>query len=885
MPFYEAHGRGSSLARCSSVGLRRLRLRARQSAMHGRAPFQLVNPLHLISSFRCFKAFPAQFKCHKNSLILSLDFHGFHESLENRASSLLLDCSESKCLQHGRQVHAQIIANGIYDVRQLKNKVLGMYVLCGSLWNAKNVFLSIKETQSLHWNWMIRGFSMMGRFDFALLFYIKMLDSGVLPDKFTFVYVIKACCSLSAVNFGRFVHRLLVSMGFDGDLFVGSSLIKIYAENNCLQDARQVFDKISERDCVLWNVMIDGYARNGDVLGALELFNVMRSSEVRHNSVTFLCVLSMLTSMMELQGGMQIHGLAIRCGFDLEVSVANALLTMYSKCHFLPDARLVFDLIRQKDVVSWNGIIAGYLHNGCISGALGVFSEMQLAGAKPDSVTFASLLPSFAEAAGLRQGKEVHAYILRNSLSFDAFVKSALMDIYFKCSNVELARKVFCVTGAIDVVIFSTMISGCVLNGLNHDALVMFRILLQSNMRPNSVTLASTLPACASLAALKVGKELHGYILKSAHSNICFVGSALVDMYAKCGRLDLGLNVFKKLSGRDTVAWNTVITSCSQNGQPEEAIKYFRHMGMEGALYDCVAISAALSACAAIPALHYGKQIHAFIIRGALRTDVFAESALIDMYAKCGNLVFARGVFELMHEKNEVSWNSMISAYGTHGHVDSAISLFHKMLETGIHPDHITFLSIISACSHAGLVDEGFHFFNCMSKDYGIMARMEHYACMVDLFGRAGDLEKALSIIRSMPFEPDSGIWGALLGASRVHGNVEIADVASKKLFHMDPSNSGYYVLLANTHAEAGGWEDVLKVRSLMKERGVQKLPGCSWIEIGRSSRMFIAADTSHPESAQIYLLLRCLLLELREAGYVPQTRFDAVIARSVATL
>ncbi|CAN6445233.1 unnamed protein product [Victoria cruziana] len=848
---------------------------------NGRALFQLRNPLHFIYSFGCFKLFSTQFEGLKNSLMLSVNFHGFHEPLENCASLLLLNFSESKCLQHGRQVHAQIISNGIYDVYQLKNEILGMYVVCGSLWNAKNVFLSLKEPQPLHWNWMIRGFSMTGRFDFVLLLYIKMLDSGVLPDKFTFVYVLKACCSLSAVSFGRFVYRILISMGLDRDLFVGSTLIKLFAENNCLQVARQVFDKIYDRDCVLWNVMIDGYARNGDVFEALELFNVMRNSEVRHNSVTFLCVLSMLTSMMDLQGGMQIHALAIRYGFDVEVSVANALLTMYSRCHFLPDARLVFDLIHRRDLVSWNGIIGGYVHNGYSHGALGLFRVMQLAGVKPDSVTFATLLPSFAEAACLRQGKEVHAYILRNSVPFDEFVKSALIDIYFKCRNVVLARKVFSVTGAIDVVIISAMISGYVLNGLNHDALMMFRILLQSNMRPNSVTLASILPACASLAALKVGKELHAYILKNAQSNICFVASALVDMYGKCGRLDVGLNVFEKLSERDTVAWNTIITSCSQNGLPEEAIKYFRHMYKEGAIYDCVAISAALSACAAIPALRYGKEIHAFIVRGALRADAFAESALIDMYAKSGNLVFARGVFELMHEKNVVSWNSMISAYGTHGHADSAISLFHKMLEAGIHPDHITFLTIIAACSHAGLVDEGFHFFNCMSKDYGIMARMEHYACMVDLLGRAGDLGKALSIVRSMPFKPDSGIWGALLGASRVHGNVDVADFASKKLFRMDPSNSGYYVLLANTHAEAGGWEDVLKVRILMKERGIQKLPGCSWIEIGRSSHMFIAADTSHPESAQIYLLLRCLLLELREAGYVPKTRYNAVIEHS----
>lgn len=434
-----------------------------------------------------------------------------------------------------------------------------------------------------------------------------------------------------------------------------------------------------------------------------------------------------------------------------------------------------------------------------------------------------------------------------------------------------MACKVFNRTGTTDVVICSAMISGYVLNGMNCDALDMFRHMITAKMKPNAVTLSSVLPACSSLAALRLGKELHCYILKSLFDGRCHVASALADMYAKCGRLDLSHWIFEKMPEKDAVSWNTMITSCSQNGQPEEAIRLFHQMGLEGVTYDCVTISAALSACANLPALLHGKEIHAFMIKGALRTDLYSESALIDMYAKCGYLSYARRVFDLMQGKNEVSWNSMIAAYGTHGLVKDAVTLFKEMKQAGFQPDHITFLAVISACGHSGLVDEGLRHFHCMGEEYGIEARMEHYACMVDLFGRAGHLDEAYNFITNMPFKPDAGIWGALLGACRVHSNVELAELASKHLFELDPQNSGYYVLLSNTHAGAGRWESVLKVRSLMKERGIQKLPGYSWIEISNTTHMFVAADVSHPQSAEIYLILKNLILELREAGYVPK--------------
>ncbi|XWS17976.1 hypothetical protein CRYUN_Cryun32bG0002700 [Craigia yunnanensis] len=771
-------------------------------------------------------------------------------------------------LQHGKQVHAHLILNGITTANPL---LLAMYLRCGSFNDAKSLFYQIDLGCRKRWNLMIRGFVKMGWFHFALLFYFKMLGCGVSPDNFTFPSVVKACSALNNVRFGTLIHEVIMLMGFEVNVFIGSSLINLYLENGYINRARTLFDKMSVRDCVLWNVMLNGYVKCGELDKAMEIFEEMRKGETKPNEVTFAAIFSVCASERIVDFGAQLHGLVVSCGLESNSMVANTLLSMYSKFGWLCDARKLFDMIPQADLVSWNGIISGYVQNGFMEDALYLFKEMISSGVKPDSITFSSFLPAVTGLGSFRRGKEIHGYILRHRVPLDVFLKSALIDVYLKCRDVEMACNVYNQSTTVDVVVCTAMISGYMLNGMSNDALEIFRWLLQEKIRPNAVTLASVLPACADLAALKVGKELHGNIIKNGLANRCHVGSAVIDMYAKCGRLDLAHHVFGRLSERDSVCWNSMITSCSQNGKPEEAIDLFRRMGRTGSKYDCVSISAALSACANLPALRYGKEIHGFMIKVSFCSDLFAKSALIDMYAKCGNLDFAQCVFDTMEEKNEVSWNSIIAAYGNHGCLKDCLALFHEMLKNKIQPDHVTFLAIISACGHAGKVNDGIQYFKSMTEEYGIPARMEHYACMVDLFGRAGRLNEAFKTIKSMPFSPDAGVWGTLLGACRSHGNVELAEVASRHLFDLEPQNSGYYVLLSNLLANAGHWGSVLKVRSLMKERGVQKVPGYSWIEVNNTTHMFVAADGSHPQSRNIYSLLKILLLELKREGYAPQ--------------
>ncbi|XP_051128947.1 pentatricopeptide repeat-containing protein At4g21300 [Andrographis paniculata] len=818
--------------------------------------------------------------CSNNKFFHSIPKHSHYfpyteEALASHLAPLLRQKDPSlfpSVLQKTQQIHAQVTVNGIHNFGILGSRVLGAYLLGSCYLDARKLFYQLHLGYAAPWNWMIRGSTAMGSYDCAIMFYFKMLIFGTRPDKYTFPCVIKACGGLRAVDLVKHLHRLIKDLGFELDVYIGSALVKFYAENGCLGNAVELFDKLPQRDIVLWNVMLNCCLKSeGTERDVIGLFQELRRGEVEPNSVTYSCILSMCGLKSMVGFGRQVHGLVVRSGLEMDSPVANTLIAMYAKCQCLFDARKFFDFVTQADLVTWNVMIGGYVQNGFMNDALNTLQMMVSSGVKPDSVTFASLLTAIPDVGGPDQGKEIHGYIVRHGLILDLFLKNALIDMYFKCKDVEMACRVFHESSALDIVICTAMISGFVLNGMNADALKIFQLLLHKKMKPNPVTIASILPACAGLTALKLGKELHGHIIRKGLEGRLHVGSALTDMYAKCGRLDLGHEVFSRMPERDSVCWNSMITSYSQNGKPEQAMDLFSKMQLEGVKYDGVTLSAALCACADSSALHHGKEIHGFMIRRGFNFDLFANSALMDTYAKCGHLDLAQCVFDSMECINEVSWNSIIAAHGNHGQLEQCLELFHRMEDNGFQPDHVTFLAILSACGHAGRVEEGKHYFNLMIQDYGIAARMEHYACLIDLYGRAGCLQGAFQVINEMPFHPDAGIWGTILGACRIHGNVELAEVASKHLFHLDPQNSGYYVILSNLHANSGTWSRVDEIRSIMKERGVQKIPGYSWIEVNNSSHVFGAADKRHPESSQIYLLLNCLLLDLQEAGYAPQ--------------
>eukprot|EP01018_Ginkgo_biloba_P019271 Gb_14392 [translate_table: standard] len=503
---------------------------------------------------------------------------------------------------------------------------------------------------------------------------------------------------------------------------------------------------------------------------------------------------------------------------------------------------------------------------------------MLLQNVKPNPFTMVSILPACVHLSSVQQGKRVttviHGYITRSGFGSDIVVRNSLVAIYAKCDSLEVARLYFDKMSERDMISWSAMIAGYAQNGHANEALTLFFKMQLQDIKPDPFTIASVLSACANLSALQQGKRIHSYIIRSGIQSDVVVPTALIDMYAKCRTIHIARQLFDQMSKKNIVSWNSMISGYAQNGHMNEALVLFNELQLQDIKPDSVTMVAVLQSYAHLSTLQQGKQIHGCIIRSGFDSDIVVGTSLIDMYAKCGSIDIARKLFDKMLIKNLVSWNVMIAGYGMHGHGEDALALFLQMQQKGIKPDHITFVSVLSACSHAGLVDEGWQYFYCMSRDYSIAPRVEHYACMVDLLGRSGLLDEAYEFITKMPLEPNATVWGALLGACRIHCNIVLGEHVAEHLFELEPENAGFYVLLSNIYGKAGRWDDVAKVRRMMKNRRLKKPPGCSLIEINNRVHAFLVGDTAHPQSEKIYAMLANLDRQIKEVGYVPDTNF-----------
>eukprot|EP01018_Ginkgo_biloba_P039368 Gb_08569 [translate_table: standard] len=792
----------------------------------------------------------------------------------NVYDSLLHLCGKHQSLVEAKQVHAHMLKTGFNQDVFLGAKLVSMYSMCRSLIDANLLFDKFPKRDVFLWNAIIIGCARNGHCEEVLRLYHQMQEEGVKPDGYTFPSVLKACASVSALQEGREIHEDIISSGYESHVFVGNALIDLYAKCGSIENARQVFDKMSQRDLVSWNTMIAGYAQNGHCESALALFGHIELAGIKPNSVTVASVIPAYARLTPLQQCKEIHDYTIRRGFESDLFVGSALVDMYAKCRSMENARQVFDKLSQRNAVSWNAMIGGYAQNGYGVEAIKLFIQMQLVDVKLNSFTIASILSACANLTAKRQGEEIHDYIIRNGLDLIVFVGNALVDMYAKCGSVDEARCVFDEMAERDVVSWSALIAGYTQNGHFYEALKLFSQMETAGVKPNLVTIVTILPACAHLAALRQGLEIHAYIIRHGFELHLAVMNALIDMYAKCGIIETAKHIFDKMSQANVVSWNAMIAGYIHNGRYDEALKLFHQMELEGMKPNSVTVASVLPACARLGALQHGKEIHYYMTRSGFELDVFVCNALLDMYAKCGSIESAREVFDNMIKRDVISWTAMIAGYGMHGHGEDALTLFNQMQQIGIKPDQITFVAVLSACSHAGLVTEGWQCFGGMRQDYHIMPMLEHYACMVDLLGRAGQLEEAYDFIKRMPLEPDAGVWGALLSACRVHCNVELGEYAAKHIFELEPENAGYYVLLSNIYAAAGRWSDALKVRTTMKERGLKKNPGCTWIEVNNRVHAFLVGDKSHPQSEKISAMLESLSAQIEVAGYVPDTSF-----------
>ncbi|XVF34141.1 hypothetical protein REPUB_Repub18cG0032900 [Reevesia pubescens] len=537
-------------------------------------------------------------------------------------------------------------------------------------------------------------------------------------------------------------------------------------------------------------------------------------------------------------------------------------------------ASLLFSQIPQPNDYAFNVMIRGLTTTWQnYSTTLHFYYQMKFLGLKPNKFTYPFLFIACANLLELSHGRSAHSSVFRLGLDVDSHTTHSLITMYARCGELDSARKVFDEITERDLVSWNSMISGYSKMGYASEAVGLFGKMRDDGFLPDEMTLVSILAACRDLGDLSLGMWVEGFVVKHKMEFNSFIGSALIDMYGKCGDLVSARRVFDGMQRKDVVTWNAMITGYAQNGMSDEAIKLFHCMKDAGVDPDKITLVGVLSSCASIGALDLGKWIDIYASQRGIQHNIFVSTALVDMYAKCGSLDDAQRVFETMPVKNEVSWNAMISALAFHGRPQEALSLFERMSIEGRYacPNDVTFVGVLSACVHAGLVDEGWRYFDLMNSSYGLTPKIEHYSCMVDLLARAGQLYEAWDFIEKMPEKPDEIVLGALLGACQKCKNVDVSERVMQLLLQMEPSNSGNYVISSKIYANTRRWDDSAKMRVLMRQRGVNKTPGCSWIEIEAQLHEFLAGYDFQYHSIEIHQVFELLNVEMKREGYIPK--------------
>lgn len=696
------------------------------------------------------------------ALQLFNQIHSCHHLKPDQYSlaTTLTACANLCDTSSGNQLHAQVIHTGYKAYPHVTNTLLSLYAKSNDLHSVKQVFEEIVNPDVYTWTTLLSCYTKSGQVEYAchlfeqapqrnvavwnavitgcienghheigLKMFQRMSQSGyVEPDHYTLASVLSLCCSPELVDFGRQVHSLAIRTGCLLKVSVVNAHITMYFNCGMAREACQVFEGAVEiRACnhITLNAMLAGLVNLGRDTEALMMFREMKEDRYMPTEITLVCIMSACSSLRMVKLGKQVHAEAIKLGFDGSTALSNAIINMYANCDDPTGSSLVFDLLKEKDVVSWNSIIECHSQHHCCRIAIMEFLQMQMAGIKPDEFTIGSLL----SCSDLVVTEMIQGLAAKNGLISNIQVCNALVCAFSKLCQIECAHQVFADMSCQNLISWNSIISGCLFNGLAVQALELFSKLCFTGIQPNLYTLGIILSTCGSISSLRHGKQIHGYILRS---------------------------------------------------------------------------------------------------RVCLETSL--ANSLITMYAKSGDLAGSYKVFTRMVDRDVVSWNAMITAYAQHGEGREAIHCLETMIEAGcIKPDQATFTIVLSACSHAGLVEEGRRIFSSMVKDHTVELGMDHYSCIIDLLGRAGHLDEAERLVNEMPFPADSNIWWALLSACISYVNVRLGRIAAGFLLESEPDKAAVHVLLSNLHAAAGQWEEAASVRDQMLKNGVTKQPGCSW--------------------------------------------------------
>ncbi|XP_073123538.1 pentatricopeptide repeat-containing protein At3g22690 [Henckelia pumila] len=720
---------------------------------------------------------------------------------------------------------------------------------------------------------------------------------------------LESCKSLHEITQ---LHGRLAKQGLLHDPAALKSLIVKYSQlgsSESLEHAEKVFEifKNGKEDCgstsgvYVYNSLIKGNSSAGSFSNAILLYVGMVIEGVAPDNYSFPFVLSACARSSRLFEGMQLHGSVMKLGFYDDIFVLNSLIHFYGECGEIDKGRKVFDEMSETNVVSWTSLICGYARENRHREAVSLFFQMVEEGIKPNEVTMASVISACAELGDSNLAEKISSYAEASGLiTINTILVNALVDMYLKCGAPHRAKRLFDECVDRNLILYNTVLSNYVKLGKVKEALDVLREMLYRGPKPDKVTMLAAISSSAELSEFRFGRQCHAYVLRNGLENWDNIGNSLIDMYTKCGMQEWACRMFDQMPKKTIVSWNSLLSGFARNGDiksakkvfedmPEKdlvswnsmigalvqqslfrgAIELFNSMQNEGITPDKVTMVSIASACGYLGALDLAKWIYNYIQKVGIPCDMQLSTSLVDMLARCGDPNNAMKVFRMMKERDVSAWTAAIGAMTMEGNGGKAIELFNEMLSQGVEPDEVVYAGVLTACSHSGLVDQGMHIFKSM-KEHGMIPHIIHYGCIVDLLGRAGLLDEALDFIKSMPTEPNDAIWSAFLAACRVHKDQEMAALAADMLSNSAKEKTGIQVLLSNIYAAAGKWDDVAKVRTHMKVKGMKKKPGSSSIEVNGVVYEFTSGDEFHPENALTASMLEEMKCRLGEAGYLP---------------
>ncbi|KAL4278946.1 hypothetical protein GQ457_03G038500 [Hibiscus cannabinus] len=723
----------------------------------------------------------------------------------NTFINLLQACIDYGSLELGRKLHARIHLVKESDPF-VETKLVSLYAKCGSLADARKVFDKMSEKNLYTWSAMIGAYTRESRWKEVVELFFLMMQDGVLPDGFLFPRILQACANCGDARTGSLLHSLVIRLGMVGFTRVSNSVLAVYAKSGELSSARRFFDYMNERDRVTWNSMLLAYCQKGENDEAYRLFNGMWSEGLEPCIVSW----NILVNSYNQIG---------------QCDVALGLMKEMESSGVSPD------------VFTWTSMISGLAQNGRRWHALFLFKEMLLAGIKPNGVTITSAVSACASLKVLKMGLEIHSIALRMGITENVLVGNALIDMYAKCGELEAARRVFDVIEEKDVYTWNSMIAGYCQSGYCGKAYEIFIKMQESDVKPNVIT-----------------------------------WNTMISGYIQNGDEDRAMDLFERIERdgkirRNTSSWNALIAGFVQLGAIDEAFGVFRQMQSCSICPNSVTILSILPGCANLIAAKKVKEIHGCILRRNLEFVLSISNSLIDTYAKSGNILYSRKIFEGMPTQDIISWNSIIGGYVLHGCSDAALDLFNQMRKLGLKPNRGTFLSVILAHGIAKKVDEGKHIFSSIIDNYEIIPAIEHYSAMIELYGRSGRLGEAMEFIEDMPIEPDSSVWTSLLTASRIHQDIALAVLAGERLLDLEPGNVLVNQLMFQIYSLSGKLDEFSKVRKLGKEHTLRGSLGQSWIEVRNMVHKFVTGDQSKPSSNLLHSWVQKVTKEVNVDG------------------